>query len=85
MQVLQGNEVVISYPGLSQYASIENGRRRRLGTSASGLASFNFAKTVLTKERDGCRGLYLLRELLKKETFEVRDKFYRTHKNKVNV
>jgi hypothetical protein len=71
-QILQGKECVVSFAGLSQYSWVsESGRENGSGSSACGLVSFNCARIVLTKERDGVQGTDLLKYLLKRGTFEV--------------
>jgi hypothetical protein len=60
------------FPGLSQYSQVFNTTGdSRTGSSACGLACFNCARIVFTKEQNGIRGTDLLTELLEKQTFEV--------------
>lgn len=65
-KVLQGGEeYVVSFTGRSQY-STDGG-----GVSACGLAALNCARLVLQQDRQGVHGLDLLREITKREQFEV--------------
>ena len=68
-QILQGKETIVTYHGLSQYTG-SNGDLGE-GSSACGLACFNCARLVLSKERNGMQGMELLSYLIKRETFEV--------------
>ncbi|KAJ3555966.1 hypothetical protein NM688_g2287 [Phlebia brevispora] len=59
-----GEEYVVTFTGRSQYSS-DGG-----GVSACGLAALNCTRLVLQHDQQGLRGLELLREITKRETFE---------------
>lgn len=60
---------ISTVPGRSQYSI--NGK----GTSACGLAALNCARLILTKEKDGIKGVELLRLMMRKDTLEVSAEF----------
>ncbi len=62
-QIIKEKEKLVVHPGTSQYTIG--------GVSACGLASLNFARLVLDKEREGIRGAALLADIASVQAVEV--------------
>ncbi|SJL03907.1 uncharacterized protein ARMOST_07264 [Armillaria ostoyae] len=62
-QVIKEKEKLVVHPGTSQYTIG--------GVSACGLASLNFARLVLDKEREGIQGVALLADIASVQAVEV--------------
>lgn len=65
--VLSGQELLLSYEGVSQYAKGDE-----MSESGGGLTALNFSRAILEKTKKGVYGTQLLEEIISEKTIEVR-------------